>query len=283
MRDYWLTQYFLAAIGWGYLIIVLIALGLALWLAKGKTAKTIAALVILAMASILPFKGYQEYAKEKQAANAYKARYAKAKALFDERCKTAGEKIYRTVENVEGLLLTKLRPVRISDTSQYDTDDQYGYNVGGEEYVRYYLIGSSDLTSRYRFVEAPTEKFKLRFTTPLSAEKSREYWVKGGGKVIIESKDIETFSAQYAVEWQDVSTKEDRDSWIAGGALRVTDRKTGEILGERVGYLLETGFGSTAGQRSPWSWARYYAKSCPTLNEHNRIFVEKVLKPIKGE
>ena len=213
----------------------------------------------------------------------HQQRYAKAKALFDERCKTAGEKIYRTVEDVEGVLLTNLRPSNISDRSQYEADDQYGHNVGGEEYVRYYLIGGSDLKSRYKYVEAVSEKQKMRFTTPLSAEKSYEYWVKGGGTVGIESKAVDSFTSLYAIEWKDVSTKEDRDFWVAGGALRITDRKTGETLGERVGYLLETGFGSTAGQRSPWSWARYYAASCPSLNEHNRIFVEKVLKPIKGE
>jgi hypothetical protein len=283
MRDYWLTQYILSAIGWGYLIAVLIVVALVLWLVKGKTAKTVSLLVVIGLASVLPLQGYKEYAKEKEAEDAYRVRLAKAQALFDERCKTAGEKIYRTVDKVDSVLLTSLRPIEISDNSQYDTNDQYGYNVGGEEYVRYYLIGSSDLTSRYQFVEAPREKLKLRYSTPLSAASSYEYWVKGGGKVTIESKEIDSFSARYSVEWQDVSTREDRDSWIAGGALRITDRKTGEVLGERVGYLFETGFGNTAGQRSPWPWARYYAKSCPTLNEHNRVFVEKVLKPIKGE
>lgn len=35
------------------------------------------------------------------------------RALFDERCKTvAGEKIYRTVEDVEGIVLLKVRPQR---------------------------------------------------------------------------------------------------------------------------------------------------------------------------
>jgi hypothetical protein len=258
---------------WGLLVIALLV---ALFKPKSLKAKALASLLVLGI-----FFGPMVPGALR--AHEYQQRYAKAKALFDERCKTAGEKIYRTVDKVDSVLLTSLRPIQISDNSQYDKNDQYGYNVGGEEYIRYYLIGSSDLTSRYQFVEAPSEKLKLRYSTPLSAANSYEYWVKGGGKVTIESKEIDSFSARYSVEWQDVSTKEDRDSWIAGGALRITDRKTGEVLGERVGYLFETGFGNTAGQRSPWSWARYYAKSCPTLNEHNRVFVEKVLKPNKGE
>ena len=114
MRDYWLTQILLSAIGWGYLLAVLIALGLGLWLVNGKTAKTITALIILGIASILPFQAYEEYAKEKEAADIYKVRYAKAKALFDERCKTAGEKIYKTVGGVDGVFLTTVRPEKIN-------------------------------------------------------------------------------------------------------------------------------------------------------------------------
>ena len=265
-----------AAAGNLYLLLALAGICVALWVGKTWARKLTYAVLVLGL-FIAPV------APDIYRAVEYRSKLAKATALFEERCKTAGEKIYKTVESVDGVVLTALRPVKISDVSQYDADDQYGYNVGGEEYVRYYLIGSSDLTSRYRFVEAPNEKALFRFTTPLSAGKSYEYWTKGGGKVTIDAQKVDTFSARYAIEWRDISTKEDRDLWIAGGALRVTDRKTGEVLGERVGYLLETGFGSTAGQRSPWSWARYYAKSCPTVNEHNRIFVEKVLKPVRGE
>ena len=39
-----------------------------------------------------------------------KARLAKAEAMFQERCKKAGEFIHKTVENVEGILLLKVRP-----------------------------------------------------------------------------------------------------------------------------------------------------------------------------
>ncbi len=52
---------------------------------------------------------------ERQAAEreATQARMTDGKALFEEKCRTvAGEKIYRKVENVEGLLLMKVRPDR---------------------------------------------------------------------------------------------------------------------------------------------------------------------------
>lgn len=41
---------------------------------------------------------------------AYAEKYAKAQALFEERCKTAGVVIKRTVKDVEGIELTKIRP-----------------------------------------------------------------------------------------------------------------------------------------------------------------------------
>jgi len=46
------------------------------------------------------------YIREQQAKqDEFQARYDKAKAIFDERCKTAGEKIYHTVEDIEGITL----------------------------------------------------------------------------------------------------------------------------------------------------------------------------------
>jgi len=281
MRSYWLTQELLQAVGVGFLILALLSTGLALWLPKKWWGKVLVVLAVGLVIAIPLYNAQQENQQQQGEIDLVKERYVEAKALFEERCQTAQEKIFKTVENVDRVLLVNLRPARISDSSQFDADDQYGYNVGGEDYIRYYLIGSSDLTSRYQFVEATQEGKKYRFSTVLPAAISREYWVKGGGKVPIEAAPVGGFSAAYAIEWKDISTKSDREAWIAGGELRITDTRTGELLGVRVGYLFEAGLGSTAGQRSPWPWARYYAPSCPSVKEHNRIFVEKVLKPSK--
>lgn len=49
---------------------------------------------------------------QSDAEKAARARYAEGKALFDERCQNvAGIKIYKTVGDVEGIVLLKLRPV----------------------------------------------------------------------------------------------------------------------------------------------------------------------------
>ena len=65
MRDYWLIQYMLAAVGWGYAALVAVTLVLVLWLVKGRIAKTIVACIVLGLASILPIKSYQCYLQEK--------------------------------------------------------------------------------------------------------------------------------------------------------------------------------------------------------------------------
>ena len=90
---------------------------------------------------------------------------------------------------------------------------------------------------------------------------------------------------RYGVTFDDISTKEDRDYWIAGSSLRVIDLKTSEILAERVGYMFDAEQGDKSGGRAPWLYAEYNA--CPAFPRvhgtypdqtgQTRIFVEKVL------
>jgi 4-alpha-glucanotransferase len=67
-------------------------------------------------------------------------RQAKAMAMWQERCKAAGEKIYRTVEGVEGVYLMKLRSARNFD-NQFKLDDPYGHDSTGKEYLLNFLQG----------------------------------------------------------------------------------------------------------------------------------------------
>lgn len=291
MRDYWLTKYLLSAIGWGYLIVVLIALALVLWLVKGRAAKTVAVLVVLGLASILPIRGFQDLAKEKEAAEAYRVRLAEAQALFDERCKTAGEKIYKTVDKVEGVLLVKVRPSKINLSDQYAMDDPYGQeNSGGDGYIQSFLAGRADaywLTDKttkgaYLFAEVvdPASKNITHYTAQ-SANKN------GRDQLLLKSSVRPQQGARYAVDWQDESTLIDRANWIACGSVTVLDIANKEILGKRTGCMFDAGMGNTSGGRSPWAYARN--KACPEprrtpdgralFDPVDRNFVEKVLKP----
>ena len=92
-------------------------------------------------------------------------RQIKAQAMFAERCKTAGEKIHKTVENVEGIYVLKLRPAEINRGGQFTLDDPYGSDLSGEGYIVSLLKGSYETNLKpsessppppkgYSFVEA---------------------------------------------------------------------------------------------------------------------------------
>ena len=75
---------------------------------------------------------------------AARERLAKAEAMFEERCKRAGVKVYRTAENVEGVFLMKVRPDGIvnygeNEPQQFALDDPYGSDVGGDGYILEFL------------------------------------------------------------------------------------------------------------------------------------------------
>ena len=76
-----------------------------------KTIATIIAVILSILIVPIPYKREIEQAKEEKIKqyNERKEKYEQAKAVFDEQCKKAGEKIYRTVDNVDGIMLLKVR------------------------------------------------------------------------------------------------------------------------------------------------------------------------------
>jgi hypothetical protein len=98
---------------------------------------------------------------------------------------------------------------------------------------------------------------------------------------------------RYGVTFDDISTREDREYWIAGSSLKVIDLDTNEVIAERIGYMVDWAQGIFAGGRSPWLFAADNA--CPSFTPFGQrpsgqpafssqpgqtlIFVEKVLKP----
>jgi hypothetical protein len=63
------------------------------------------------------------------------------------------------------------------------------------------------------------------------------------------------------------------------------DLTDNSVVAERIGYLIEAGFGSIAGQRRPWLTARGIGpngRSCPQTDSwSDRLFILKALKPVK--
>jgi hypothetical protein len=94
---------------------------------------------------------------------------------------------------------------------------------------------------------------------------------------------------RYGVSYEDISSRNDRDHWIAGSRLFVVDTATGAVLAERIGWMFDNAMGSTGGYRQPWFFAAYNAcPQFPTVNRNvpvqsgqTRNFVERVLIPPK--
>lgn len=241
-------------------------------------------------------------------------RLAKAEAMFQERCKTAGEKIYRTAENVEGVLLIKIRP-RKNYGDQFQLDDPYGHDSSEDEYIKSFLYGRDskgslaplDRATRrgYQYVEVvdPADGNRYRYTgsvKPIGKKNSNAPNIQAELKrnpdfdlnnydFVLDKISATGDYARYGVTYDDISTYEEREYWIAGSSLKVVDLATNEIMAERIGYMMDRGQGNTSGGRSPWLLAANH--SCPSFFKQGsgvpaafyqagqtRNFVEKVLK-----
>jgi hypothetical protein len=231
-------------------------------------------------------------------------------ARYELNCKNAGEKIYRTVNDVEGMVWLRWRPKSLNLSDQYLLDDPYGRDCGGDECFKDLLRvtsgakhnpeAASQHTSGYDFIETvdPTDGGRYRYTGVIkvvyqrTADELRQYRENTGVDAEIDRYDfglertaIDHFTARYGIDWQDVSTKEDRDNWIAGGRLMIIDLTTNELIAERRGYMIDRGLGAKGGGRSPWAFAR--DTTCPPRrsNDDSNLmpttfpFVNKVLRP----
>lgn len=237
-----------------------------------------------------------------------KTRATEARALFVERCKKSGEFIHRTAADVEGLYLLKIRTTS-NHGDQFRMDDPYGSDSTGDRYIRSFLIGrheSGSLTSKpeevatpgYRYVEAidPADGKRYRYTgridQPWLRDKRYGEWVRD---FVLDKVPAPDAPPRYGVTFDDISTREEREHWIAGSSLKVIDLQTNEVVAERIGYMMDPGQGEKGGGRSPWLWAADVA--CPSFfpkgkRPHSpggsyqagqtRNFVEKVLKPKGG-
>ncbi len=129
-------DYIVEAFGWTYVSLSAALFGLAIWLPTGMRAKSASAIMAVALVCVLPTQRYEDFVASGQVTQAtrvadQRARRAKAQALFEKHCEHAGERVLKTVNDVEGVILKNLRPTEISPYSQNDTNDQYGYNAGG--------------------------------------------------------------------------------------------------------------------------------------------------------
>lgn len=240
---------------------------------------------------------------------AYAEKYAKAQALFDERCKTAGEVIKRTVKDVEGIELTKIRPPIPWAGKEYFDPMYPGAAMAGEMLGDYYI--KQFLMSEFRFsagsqargaLHPPTMKLNPGMMTPLAGYRFVELVDQAGHsrqrcelvlkptehsweRTALDCRPVTESSTRYALDFTDIVDATDRDLWIAGTRLKVVDKRTGEALAELTKFVWDPGFGSASSGRWPWQHADGRSdRNCPSnvnrlTGTDSRYFVDTVLIP----
>lgn len=252
---------------------------------------------------------------ELEARKAAQERHAKAKALFEERCKTAGVVIKRTVKDVEGIELLKVRPVLAWGDKRYFDPMFDGAAMAGEAQGEGYIASFmySELRNRntpeqrgviqppmskpgttqeaprqgYRYVDVrdPAGSMVLRYR--IAPHLTEAQWYQRGGW----AKDLERTvrtgpQAPFAVDYEDIVDPADRAYWIAGTRIKVIDQQTGEVIAQFTRYVWEPGFGVSSTGRWPWQHAdSRIDQKCPylpgTMGYATRFFVDTVLNPVQ--
>ena len=241
----------------------------------------------------------------------YQAKIKAAEALYKEKCaKVAGIKIYKTVPEVEGLLLMKIRP----DTTDRELADPnwpgaaFGRETTGDGYLTSFLgyeyraVDRNGVTSSlrgyintdkrpgglpgYRWVDVidPQDglryRYSARYDEPWQTDKS---YLKGYIRFNLDKTPSPSKTPpRYAVTFEDHVIPEERALWVASSTVKVLDLKTNEVLGEMTRYAIS--YIHVPRYSMPW----LNHSICPVMNmtgdqDSTRKFVDQILIPKKEQ
>ena len=213
---------------------------------------------------------------------------------FEEICRTQAElKIFRTVPNVEGLVVARLRTREGAQqrsnknveslADQYGLEDPYGYDSWeADDPQEYFLL-------HYAYFEVPENTSKSRVTRWERVKSGRTIQYRDTEKESfrsVETYEIRKDTAQamrgrFAYEWRDIPIENGRENWIAGSETTIRDVTTNEILARRRGFV----FAQDLRVAAPWGMARHMPRrACPEVPLSDTVslninFVQRVLLP----
>lgn len=177
--------------------------------------------------------------QEKRYAEREAARTA-AEPIFKEQCKKSGEQIYRTVENVDGVLLLKIwRGANADNDKPLYNDPQWEYAAwdvaGGKSYIGYFLNNPKN-SMGYSFVDVRLDDNQIE-------RYLGEYHGSLDGNLpdMVDTELNPIEPAQYAITFENNTDPELRKHWIAGTTFKIMDLQTNELLAEKIIFTTTNG------------------------------------------
>jgi hypothetical protein len=247
---------------------------------------------------------------ERSARDAALARATKGKELFQEKCRTqAGEHIFRTVNDVQGIVLLKVRPERTDSEladqmwpgaafARESSGDWYINSFLGYEYApvdsrtntpialtaqnRGYIAIDRRPGGRpgYRYVDV-VDKVNDGRTRYTLTERPRATSKVGSVDVVLQRSAVTGPAPRYGVTFEDYVIPEERSLGVASSKVRVLDLETNEVLGELVRYAWSPS-GPSPTNPTPWLTAFRCPDHAIGTGEATRKFVDQVLIPSAG-
>jgi hypothetical protein len=195
---------------------------------------------------------------------------------FDHLCKTeAGEFIYKTVANVEGLFLMRPRE-KVDDYKLqhlYALEDPYAYSDIETDSPQKLFVNPPWWI--YRFFETKNTSLDL------NARSLNPYLRYSGfaqNKTAMNIEEVSALKSRYGYTWRGINRPYDRELGIVGAELIVMDLGSNEILAVRRGYIRT---GDVRSSLTGVWWIGGHV--CPTYQHANAYtyeFLSKVLNPI---
>ena len=271
----------------GIALVTIIAMAIGFKFTARKNRLWVGLLIAVAVpySCISPLVRDHQRAQQKAAEEdaEWRKRYDPAKARFDQLCQNAGEKIYRTADNVDGILLLKVR----GDDEKYQSNrynplkDQMWEDAAlpsefdREEYIGSFLPDWSGV--HYDYIDV----------------------LQKGGAITRYSGDWHMTDkpfnqeinpphpARYAVTYENDVSWENRKHWIAGTTIKIIDTQTNTLMAEKTMYVFVPELGYSKFEQNPNPWGR--GERCrPNENSYEQrtsTFVKRVLlsPPFKPE
>ncbi|GAA5178563.1 hypothetical protein GCM10025771_18010 [Niveibacterium umoris] len=273
--------------------------------------KTRWVLGLLAVTALLAKPAY-DYHLARQARAAAQARYAADKAEFQRLCRdVAGYKFYRKAENVEGVLLLKVR--HTGDWQDLMAPGAaFALEGTDEEYITSFLeyrYPSSGVNDESYFSSTKRKEGAIPGFSYVDVidEKTGKRYRRTGSEKAVGKKDTSAHEVKrrlaedpnydlnvyqwtldsviapdppprYAVTFEDHVIPEERARGLASSTVKVIDTQTNEVMAEMLRYAWGARQASSA---NPYPWLTAY--KCPGVGHGasaaTRQFVDRVLVP----